>query len=189
MDEIIKIKCPNDGAILSIKNQPGLEKKNVTCPICKQSRPFTEYFKVVAKQEEHTEYPEQNTGDDDTTTVEMGSYIIGRLTDTATGKGFQLRLGNNIVGRKAASSNADFQIDTGDKRRMSRQQVVIEVKKVKGKGIVHQVKLYKEKCNATFINTTQLEAGDCIVLHHGDVLRLPDANVRFEIPDADATEL
>ena len=46
MDEIIQIKCPFDGAILSVKNQPGIETKNVTCPACKHKYPFTQYKRV-----------------------------------------------------------------------------------------------------------------------------------------------
>ena len=33
MNDLIQIQCPGDGAILTIKNQPGLENKNVTCPV------------------------------------------------------------------------------------------------------------------------------------------------------------
>ena len=33
-----------------------------------------------------------------------------------------------------------------------------------------------------------LEPGDCIVLHHCDVLRLPDVDLKFEIPEGDETD-
>ena len=190
MNEIIQIQCPSDGAILSVKNQAGLESKNVTCPICKQSRPFTQYKRYVPKTEEHTQYPNQHGEDgQEHTEVAAPNLSIGRLTVVATGQQFQLRPGRNVVGRQAASSEADCQINTGENRRMSRSQVVIEVVKVPGKGFVHQVRLFKERCNATFVNHTQIENGDCLVLHHGDLLRLPDADVKFEIPDGDDTDL
>ena len=60
MDEIIQIKCPFDGAILSVKNQPGIETKNVTCPACKHKYPFTQYIRVgptVNNEDPDTEYP------------------------------------------------------------------------------------------------------------------------------------
>ncbi|MGN0036945.1 MAG: FHA domain-containing protein [Bacteroidaceae bacterium] len=189
MNEIIQIQCPSDGAILSIKNQAGLEGKNVTCPVCKQSRPFTQYKRYVPKTEEHTQYPgSHGQGGKEETEVSMPNLSLGRLTVVGTGARYQLRPGRNVVGRKAASSEADFQIDTGENRRMSRSQVVIEVVKVPGKGFVHQVRLFKERCNATYVNHTRLEDGDCIVLHHSDLLRLPDADVKFEIPDGEDTD-
>ena len=60
MDEIIQIKCPFDGAVLSVKNQPGIESKNVTCPICKHKYPFTQFKRVtsnVNNNDPDTEYP------------------------------------------------------------------------------------------------------------------------------------
>lgn len=194
MNEIIQIICPGDGAILSIKNQPGLENKNVTCPVCKQSRPFSQYKRYVPKTEEPTEYPgghgetTQHDDNKEKTVVAMSSLSLGRLTVVSTGQRYQLRPGCNVIGREAPSSEADFQICVGESRRMSRSHVVIEVVKVTGKGYVHQVRLCKERCNATYVNNVQIEAGDCIILHHCDMLRLPDVDVKFEIPDGDETE-
>lgn len=194
MNDLIQIQCPGDGAILTIKNQPGLENKNVTCPVCKQSRPFTQYKRFVPKTEESTEYPNGHGGfhqqysNSEKTEFAMGSLCLGRLTDIATGKRFSLQPGRNVIGRKSSASEADIQIETGESRRMSRMHLVIEVVKVPGKGYVHQASLFKEKCNATYVNNTQLESGDCIVLHHCDVLRLPDVNLKFEIPDGDETD-
>ena len=71
---------------------------------------------------------------------------------------------------------------------MSREHLVLEVKKVIGKGFVHYASLYKEKVNETMINNELLEYGDSIVLKSGDKLRLPDATIVFEIPDDEGTE-
>ena len=71
---------------------------------------------------------------------------------------------------------------------MSRNHLVVEVKKVPGKGFVHCVSLYKDKVNETKVNDTQLEYGDCVVLKNGDLLRLPDATLVFEIPDDEKTD-
>ena len=110
------------------------------------------------------------------------------LTVTATGKKYSLQPGRNVIGRKSSASEANIQIETGESRRMSRMHLVIEIVKVPGKGYVHQASLFKEKCNATYINSAQLEPGDCIVLHHCDVLRLPDVDLKFEIPEGDETD-
>lgn len=40
MNEFIQKKCPSCGAILTIKNQEGLQNTTVTCPVCHQTYPF-----------------------------------------------------------------------------------------------------------------------------------------------------
>lgn len=204
MDEIIQIKCPFDGAILSVKNQPGIETKNVTCPICKNKYPFTKFKRVTSatnQDDPHTEYPDKEErtryDDEDTTTVEEektslgkhANYTLGKVTIVGSRVSYQLKPGRNIIGRKGQKSAADFQIDTADKRSMSREHIVIEVKKVPVKGFVHYVSLYKEKVNATSIGKNPLLFGDCIVLNHGDLIKLPDATLRFEIPDEEETDI
>ena len=54
---------------------------------------------------------------------------------------------------------------------------------------MHYVSLSKERVNKTFINNTQLLYGDTLILQHGDIIKLPDINVRFEIPDDEATQI
>lgn len=197
MDEIIKIKCPYCGAVLSVKNQAGIETKSVTCPICKQKSPFKDFKKVVDKgNDEKTQYP----GDDEKTSYRTSSdeggtdvgtglnFTLGKLRVIPSGPSFQLKPGKNIIGRRATQSTADFQIPMEGSKRLSREHLVIEVKKVQGKGFVHYASLCKQKTNKTFIGNEQLEYGDCIVLNHGDVIKLPDVNVKFEIPDEEETD-
>ena len=71
---------------------------------------------------------------------------------------------------------------------MSREHIVIEIKKVPAKGFVHYLSLYKEKVNKTFVGNEPLVYGDCIILNHGDIIKLPDADLRFEIPNEDDTD-
>lgn len=205
MDEIVRIKCPFCGAVLSVKNQPGIETKNVTCPICKHKYPFTEFKRVqqTASNDDpdneypdndgHTDYGEEHTSyggsGDRTQTGNSLNFTLGVLKVVGTSVSYQLQPGKNVVGRKAQKSGADFQIDTADKRSMSREHIVIEVKKIPGKGFVHYLSLFKERVNKTFIGSEQLLYGDCIVLKHGDKLKLPDATLLFEIPDEEATEI
>ena len=119
MDEIIKIKCPYCGAVLSVKNQAGIETKSVTCPICKQKSPFKDFKKVVDKgNDEKTQYP----GDDEKTSYRTSSdeggtdigtglnFTLGKLRVIPSGPSFQLKPGKNIIGRRATQSTADFQI-------------------------------------------------------------------------------
>lgn len=203
MDGIIQIKCPFDGALLSVKNQLGIETKNVTCPICKHKYPFTQFKRVTPtsnNDDPDTEYPSGDEctnydgeytrygGEEKTEIGKHPNYTLGKVTVLGKGVSYQLRPGRNIIGRKGQKSEAGFQIDTADKRSMSREHIVIDVKKLPLKGFVHYVSLYKEKVNKTFIGNEPLLYGDCIVLNHGDIIKLPDATLRFEIPDGEETD-
>lgn len=198
MDEIIKIKCPFDGAVLSVKYQPDLESKNVTCPVCKHKYPFTLFKRVSPNshtEDSNTEYPggegrtRYNYGyQKEDTELDQMNFALGVLKVMGSEVAYQLKPGRNVVGRKATKTTADFLVDTADKRNMSREHIVIEVKKVPGKGFVHYVSLFKEKVNKTYIGNEPLLYGDCIVLNHGNIIKLPDANLRFEIPDDERTE-
>jgi hypothetical protein len=195
MESIIKIKCPFDGAVLSVKNQPGIEGKSVTCPVCKNTYPFTQFRRItsnVSSNDPDTEYPkvgESPTFDEKTEISNPANYTLGKIAVIGSGQSYQLKPGRNIIGRKGQKSEANFQIDTAEKHFMSREHIVIEVKKLPIKGYVHYVSLYKEKVNKTFIGNEPLLYGDCLVLHHGDLIKLPDATLRFEIPDEDETDI
>lgn len=202
MDEIIQIKCPFDGAVLSVKYQQGMETKNVTCPVCKHKYPFTQFKRVTPtanNEDPDTEYPEDGHAKykgnkagyerEETDIGDQPNYILGKVTVVGGGYSYQLRPGRNVIGRRGLKSGANFQIDTADKRSMSREHIVIDVKKLPAKGYVHYVSLYKEKVNATFIGNEPLLYGDCIVLNHGDKIKMPDATLRFEIPDGEETEI
>lgn len=183
MDEIIKIKCPFDGAVLSVKNLPGIENKSVTCPICKHKYPFSQFRRVVDK-------PVQEEGTDhyDHTELPSVNYSIGKLVHLESGASYNLKPGRNVIGRKASNSTADFKIDTGGLRSLSRSHLIIEVKKEPGKGFVHYVSLFKERVNETRINKVPLLYGDCVILEHGTLLKLPDCTLKFQLPDSEDTD-
>lgn len=198
MKETAKIKCPFCGVILTVKMQEGIENKSVTCPVCKERTSFWR-FKEVADgvDKEDTEYPNDDaktdygghkgSGEESTIMGNTPNFTIGQLRIPGTAKIFRLKPGRNVVGREAATSSADVRIPSGSNR-MSREHVVIDVRKVQGKGFVHYVSLYKERLNDTFINNERILFEDCMVLRHGDVLKLPDVSLKFEIPDGEGTE-
>lgn len=204
MAECIDIKCPFCSATLRIKNTPGIETKNIKCPNCNKSNAFTEFKPVAPKKTVSKPVASHSQTDDDPGTDYVGkgghgksgedtvvpvlNQTPGMLRDLGNGQSYQLKPGLNIVGRKANSSKADIQIDTGDKNFMSRQHIVIDVKKIP-KGYVHHLKLYQEKVNETLVNNQKLTYGDCIVLNHGYTIKLPDAVLVFELPDEERTIL
>ena len=189
MDELIKIKCPYCGAVLSAKNQAGIESNIVTCSVCKQKSLFKNFKKIVEEiSEENTEYPNDEGTSIESSAGNGANFTLGKLRVVPSGPSYQLKPGRNVIGRQASQSAADFQIPVVGSMRLSRSHLVIEVKKVAGKGFVHYAKLYKQKVNKTELNNVELEYGDCMVLNHGDIIKLPDVNVKFEIPDEEGTD-
>ena len=185
--ETIDVKCPWCSATLRIRQTPGMESKNITCPNCKQTSPFIKFKKIIPVEEESvTCFPGSN-GNSQKPKPE--NLIIGRLIIPLSGLSFQLKPGQNIIGRKASASIANFQIPTGENKRLSREHLIIEVKRIPSTGFTHYVSLYKERVNKTFVNNTQLLYGDTLILQHGDILKLPDLDVRFELPDEEATQI
>ena len=185
--ETIDVKCPWCSATLRIQQTPGMESKNITCPNCKQTSPFIKFKKIIPVEEESvTCFPGSN-GNSQNAKPEI--LIIGRLVIPLSGISFQLKPGKNIIGRKASASTANFQISTSENKRLSREHLIIEVKRIPSTGFMHYVSLYKERVNKTFINNTQLLYGDTLILQHGDIIKLPDLNLRFEFPDEEATQI
>lgn len=192
MENLIKIGCPVCGSVLSVQPQPGIESKSVTCPVCKTRSAFTK-FKKISTSGEQTEYPDhddhtQYGNDEDTEGPNAGvNWTLGKFSVPSLNISYQLKPGKNIIGRKATGSSAQCQIPCPSKR-MSREHLIIEIKKIPGKGFVHYASLYKEHVNATFVGDNQLEYRDCLVLKDKDVIKLPDVEGRFIIPDEEGTE-
>ncbi len=199
MNEIIQIKCPFCGAVLSVKNIPDIDKKNVTCPICKQTNRFVNYKLVTPNtvgapkvQGNENFHPKRSFDSNSNDATQYGpmNFTIGKLKLQGSDLTYQLKPGKNEVGRKSKNSSVDFQIDTGDSRRMSRNHLVIEVVKENYKGYVHYVSLSKENVNPTTVNGNPMCYGvDKVILNNGAVIKLPDAELIFIIPDEDATEI
>lgn len=198
MNEIIQIKCPFCGAVLSVKNIPDIDKKNVTCPICKQTNRFVNYKSVNPNADRNTRNVDNDVNShrrfvnsaNDATQYGPMNFTIGRLKLKGTDISYQLKPGKNEIGRMSKNSTVDFQIDTGESRRMSRNHLVIEVVKENYKGYIHYISLSKENVNPTTINGNPMCYGvDKVILNNGAIIKLPDAELRFEIPDEEATEI
>lgn len=184
MAEIVRVKCPKCGSILKIGKREGMETKNLTCPICGYKGLFTTYIPLDSQQatkKEDTDYDGDRTQTDDETEVMKKSMSIGRLR--CNGKVYELKEGENIIGRKAESSEATIQI-ADDSRRTSRRHIAITVIRVGKNTVQHRLQLSKEKVNTTLLNNEKLQPGDIMILNNGDVITLPHgAKLVFEIDD------
>lgn len=188
----IKIKCPCCSALLAVTLKAGQEFKTITCPVCREKSPFAAFRRItVTPQPDKTDYPQQQA--EETTVKETAeNLVLGVLKPLPDADpAIRLRVGRNIIGRKVSNSasEATIQLPTGESKRMSREHLLIEVKKVPGKGFVHYASLCKERCNPTLVNGDRMHFGDCIVLNHGDHLQLPDLALRFELPDVEETDV
>ena len=175
---VIKIKCPCCGAVLAVRNKDGIENLSITCPNCKTKSKYTEYKPFVARPvvEEDATVVGPSLEDKEEDTVET---VTGRLVLLPTGEIMNLKLGSNIVGRYSAKSMADVKIPTESKQ-VSRKHSLIEVKQVPGKGMVYYISNLENK-NETSIGSQVLEDGDCVVLRNGDLIKMADITLRFEV--------
>lgn len=169
--ETIQIKCPCCGAVLKVKMQQGIEGKSVICPVCRQKSPFAAFGRPSGKNDDdRTVYPGK-------VSANAGA---GVLVKPDTGERFALKEGRNVIGRRSSASSSGIQIPLpNEMKRMSREHLIIDVRDVPGRGIVHYASLYKEKVNPTAVNGEPLAFGESVVLNDGDRLSLPDADLLF----------
>lgn len=141
--------------------------------------------KVTDDEKEETSYLKGGYTSEQT---DIDNLMIGCLKVKTTGQTFRLSPGRNVIGRKASASSANIQLDTGENHRVSREHIVIEVKKIPGKGFVHYLSLYKERVNPTFLNKVSMMFGDCMVLKNGDIISLPNFDIVFELHESEGTD-
>ena len=187
-----RIKCPQCGVVLDVKNSQNESVKQITCPSCKA----TLQVKFPAQQEAmetRTYYaPSQKpvTGEDGATQLADGLNGATQLvmpTDKALkqarlefeGHSYPLQEGENIIGRKGSTSKAAVQIDTAD-RYMSRQHCSITVTTLPDGNIKAVLSNYQNK-NLTTINEQPIETGDAIRLADGNRITMGHTTVTFKL--------
>lgn len=195
----IKIKCPTCGKVLRLQDAPNINAASFTCPVCHEKHVVGQCQRVVdqpksaAPMGEETQYgpaPKQSYGEEtrifsgggyttgeETSIGQAPSANVGKLVD-ANGAIYPLRIGNNILGRKAASSMASIQIATND-RTMSRSHAVIEVSQAGGQ-MLHIIKNDENK-NPSYLNGTLIGQQDQLVLNNGDRLRMGNTELTFKL--------
>lgn len=189
--EFLRIKCPNCGAVLTLKNMIGLENKSIPCPICKKVSRYVDYKKPTQQASQYDT--------DNTTTIgdatQLGDKLhnnlspksIGKLKKPKTNELYPLSLGKNTIGRKAQSSHATIQINTDD-HYMSRIHSVIEVCKKQNGDYIHCLSNAQNK-NTTYVNSLKIEKDDRIVLHEGDTLKMANTMLQFVFDSEDETTI
>ncbi len=184
MPENIKIKCPVCGAVLTVVSMPGIETKKIPCPICKTATKFTDYKKPTVKPVDDNDDETQTEGE--TEPADLNNYVIGKLQVSGSSTQYTLKIGKNIIGRKANSSTANVQIETTDKT-MSRSHSLIEVVKLSKGGYKHYFSNANNK-NATLVNNENVESDDKLILNGGEIIKMGNVVLKFTIAGGEDTD-
>ena len=195
----IKIKCPTCGKVLRLQDAPNINAASFTCPVCEEKhvvgkcQRYVKQPKPMVSSGDETRYggasawqggdetrigsQPQCGGSDETRIGSASSPAVGVLMDNM-GRTYQLRLGINTIGRKAASSPASVQIATDD-RTMSRSHAVIDVSHAGGKTI-HILRNGANK-NPSFLNGSLIGQQDQLILNNGDRIKMGNTEMTFKI--------
>ena len=201
--ETKRIKCPSCGVLLDVRNSQNEAVKIISCPKCKaqlrvvfshpqqqvtppQSSGETQY---VGNSDGETQYVNRDNG----ATRYVGRHSSASQSDETLlaskkeevtpgyllygGQKYPLEFGNNVIGRKATTSQATIQIATDD-RYMSRQHLTIQVFKVSTGNVRVVASNYHNK-NASYVNGQLLNEGDQLVLSEGSIIKMGNTTVVY----------
>ena len=169
--EIKRVKCPQCNSILEVKNTAGERVKNIVCPVCKKQ------LQVLFPDDDgKTIYG--GVPDDGHTVIPTQQKIESSCALIVDGTEYELLLGRNTVGRKAATSVASLQFTTSDMY-MSRHHSVINVRRIADGSLRVSVMNYENK-NKTYVDGHPLEKDDEVILHDGSVIQMGKTQVRFK---------
>lgn len=174
-----RIKCPNCGVILDVKNSHDETERLITCPGCKILLKVN--FKISEPLEAHTYYAPQVNHNSTVTQLAQPLKKHSSLRLIYENHTYSLRMGINKVGRKSNSSVADIQIETND-RYMSRQHAIINVVRMTDDGLKVTLKNDQNK-NQTVVNGQVVENGDEIRLTDGNNIVMGQTTILFKSED------
>lgn len=188
--QIKRVKCPNCGVVLDVKNSKNEEVKQIACPQCKTVL-LVKFTPPKEPLEAKTFLaPPKAASDNGATQLATGSFGATQLA-TADKKDcsdarlvfddhlYYLEEGQNIVGRKGNTSKATVQIATDD-RYMSRQHCAINVTTLPDGTKKAVLSNYQNK-NLTSVNGQEIETGDAIRLFDGNSITMGHTTVIFKL--------
>lgn len=180
MGKII-IVCPQCHQQLSFSEVPGYQNMVVECPKC--------HFKAnVSVYQSGTRANGGQGADNMDTQLVMppqSTFDIGQIRVINTGEIQWLKVGQNVIGRRASTGTADIKISTD--MFMSRRHVCIDVIK-KPLGYEHHLIEINSK-NIVKLNGVPIHRGDILKLKFGDILTLGTTDIILESNSEDATRL
>ncbi|MBQ6063165.1 MAG: FHA domain-containing protein [Prevotella sp.] len=172
MNSAVRIKCPKCSATLEVRNAQGEGVKNIRCPKCGS----TLQVRFGARKTEQQSIP-LDVNDELGVETQFGGEVFTRAFLVCQGIRYELREGQNVVGRSSSKSVADIQLPTGDVY-MSRSHANILVVKT-GSGRLKCILSNGNNKNPIYINDVKLEQSDEVVLSEGDELKMGNTLVTF----------
>lgn len=177
----IFIICPECQQKLSFDEVPGYQNMLVECPKC--------HFKAnVSVYQSGIQERGAQGADEMPTQLVMrphSSITSGQIRVKSTGEIQFLKIGQNVIGRRARSGDADIKISTDPY--MSRRHVRIDVVK-KGDEYEHHLVEINSK-NIVRLNGHPINRGDILILKFGDTLTLGTTEIVLESNDDESTRL
>jgi DNA-directed RNA polymerase subunit RPC12/RpoP len=175
------VKCDSCGVTLEVPQRKEEPYRDIHCPNCNHQLHVE--FKETVRQIAETIYGGQpgrvsragSHADGETVLAAPKAAISGKLKVGL--QQYPLRMGNNVVGRKAASSQANVQIVTDDKY-MSRQHSLIKVSKVADGSLKALISNYQNK-HTTYVNGMELLAGDEVQLLNGALIKMGITTIKY----------
>lgn len=178
--EVKRIKCPNCGVVLDVRNSKNETLKIITCPQCQaQLRVKFQPQSANTGAIDAETFIANNRKTDDTILKSKKQASSGKPVLTFAGRNYPLSIGENIVGREAVSSHATVQIATAD-HYMSRHHIKINVIAL-GDGNYKAVVSNYKNMNPTRVNGVKLDDGDAIVLQPGINITMGETTVAYNI--------
>lgn len=177
----IYIVCPECHQQLSFNEVPGYQNMVVECPKC--------HFKANASVYQGGMRNRGAQGADDSPTelvfAPRSSVDIGQIRVIGTNEIQWLKIGRNIIGRRAETGTADIKISND--MYMSRRHVQIDVVK-KLNGYEHHL-VEIGSTNIIKLNNKPIKRGDILILKFGDVLTLGRTDIMLESNSDEATKM
>lgn len=177
----IVITCPECRQQLSFEEVPGYKNMVVECPKC--------HFKAnVSVYQSEAQSRGGQEADEMATQLVFApstSVDVGQIRVLSTDEVQYLKVGSQVIGRRAETGNADIKISND--RYMSRRHVQIDVIK-KGFGYEHRL-IEIGSTNLPKLNGIELQRGDILKMKFGDVLTLGNTNIRLESNSDEATRI
>lgn len=153
-----------DSRKITLKKQPEPESDS----------DMTDVRNVFHQNDKHKEY-----SSDETHIIDLTEYKVGSLVVPGSMSPIPLQMGENVVGRHGNFSSASIQVND-PLNQMSRSHFRINVVRQNGKGNFHLISLTPGPKNKSYINDTELAAGDEYILHHGDRIRVGEVTIVFK---------
>lgn len=177
----IHIVCPECSKHLSFEEVPGYQNMVVECPIC--------HFKANASVYQNRANNQKPTGADSMPTeiiyAPHSSVDVGQIRVMSTDEVQYLKEGENVIGRRARSGDADIKISND--AYMSRRNVRIDVVPASS-GYEHRL-VEINSTNVVKLNGQPVGRGDIIIINFGDVITLGNTEIRLESNSDEATKI